>query len=988
MRKWGIVVLVIVVLLVVAALIVPHLVNINQYHNQIQAQLEKRLGRQVTLGNMSLSLFPPSFVVDNATISEDPRFATSRPFAEAEKLAVSVKFWPLLHKDVEVKSLELTRPHIELVRDAQGAWNFATLGQEAKPTPATTTGSEGKPPAGQFTLANLFINDGQVAITDLQKHQSRAVYDHIDLNLSDFSPDQQFLLKLTAHLPGAGKQAVALEGKGGPLKQADLLNTPFDGTLRLDQVSTGALQKFLNSQSLNGIDATASGDAKVKNSGGKLDSSGTIRLENARIHGTNVGYPIALDYDMADDFSNDVIQIHKGNLKLGSTPVTVSGTIDGKPTPAQIDLKLTAANASIAEAARLASAFGVAFGQGTDVKGTVNADIQARGAMSKPAMNGRFSAHNLEISGKQLPQPVKINEIALTLTPDAIRSNDFAATEGSTTVNANFALTNYNAANSAINAALRAPNARLGEIINIAQAAGVSAVEGMSGDGTLNLDIHAQGPTKNLAALNFSGTGKLSNATLKTPSLTKPVQVHNSDIQFSQNSISLQNISASVGQTNTNGTLTLKDFAAPQVQFTLNADKVNVAELQQIFNATPAQPAKHAAAERHDFWRLVPRADAQQTANSEPSLLSKMTGGGTVTVGAIQYDDLLLNNTHATVTLDHGLIKMNPVTADVYGGKETGAITIDMRPAQPVYAVNMKSDKVDANKLISSVSDLKQTLYGLLASNVNAGFSSTSAANIARSLNGTMSINLTNGKLMNVDLLHELAAVGKFVGSNFASSKNFTNIAQLTGDFDVKNGVAQTNNLKAAIDGGTLAATGLVNLADQSLNLHMTAILDKAMSQQVGGTQVGGFMNTALANNQGELVLPVIVTGSFQHPQVAPDVQQIAQMKLKNLLPTSKNPGQLTSGVLGALFGNKNQGGTNAQPSGGQQKGGIGGIVDALSGKQQQQNQQPQQGNPAVGNNQGQQPQATPTPPPSVGDVLNQVLNKQKKPSPTPTPQK
>ncbi len=491
-----------------------------------------------------------------------------------------------------------------------------------------------------------------------------------------------------------------------------------------------------------------------------------------------------------------------------------------------------------------------------------------------------------------------------------------------------------------------------------------------------------------MSALNFSGTGKLSNATFKTPSLTKPVQVHNSDIQFSQNSISLQNISASVGQTNTNGTLTLKDFAAPQVQFTLNADKVNVAELRQLFNATPAQPAKHAAAEQHDFWRLVPRADAQQTANSEPSLLSRMTGGGTVTVGAIQYDDLLLNNTHATVTLDHGLIKMNPVTADVYGGKETGAITIDMRPAQPVYAVNMKSDKVDANKLISSVSDLKQTLYGLLASNVNASFSSTSSASIARSLNGTMSINLTNGKLMNVDLLHELAAVGKFVGSNFASSKNFTNIAQLTGDFDVKNGVAQTNNLKAAIDGGTLAATGLVNLADQSLNLHMTAILDKAMSQQVGGTQVGGFMNTALANNQGELVLPVIVTGSFQHPQVAPDVQQIAQMKLKNLLPTSKNPGQLTSGVLGALFGNKNQGGTTAQPSAGQQKGGIGGIVDALSGKQQQQNQQPQQGNPAVGNNQGQQPQATPTPPPSVGDVLNQVLNKQKKPSPTPTPQK
>jgi len=183
----------------------------------------------------------------------------------------------------------------------------------------------------------------------------------------------------------------------------------------------------------------------------------------------------------------------------------------------------------------------------------------------------------------------------------------------------------------------------------------------------------------------------------------------------------------------------------------------------------------------------------------------------------------------------------------------------------------------------------------------------------------------------------------------------------------------------------------------------VTAVLNKVLSQQVGGTQVGGYMNTALANNQGELVLPLIVTGTFQHPQVSPDVQQMAQMKLKNLLPSTKNPAQLTSGILGAVLGNKNQGGAAGQPANGQSKGGIGGILDAIGGKQQQQNQQPNQ-TPAVGNNQGQQqsqpgapatettqgqqPAATPTPTPGLGDVLNQVLNRKKKdqPNPTPTP--
>lgn len=981
MRKLWIALAIVVVTLLVAALIIPHLIDVNQYHARIQALLEKRLGRQVSLGNMHLSMFPPSFQVENATISDDPQFATGRPFATADKLAISVKLWPLLRKELDVKSLELVRPHIELVRSAQGVWNFATLGQEAKPTaaqrtptPTITTGPEGKQSAGQLTLANLSINDGQVAITDLQKHQSRAVYDHIDLDVTDFAPAQQFNMKLTAHLPGEGKQAIWLEGKGGPLKEADLINTPFDGSLRLEQVSTGAAQKFLNSQALNGIDAIITGDAKVKNSSGKLASSGAIRLENARIHNLDVGYPIALDYDFADDLTTDVIQVRKAKLKLGSTPITIAGSIDTRPTPAQIDLRLTAGNASIAEAARLASAFGVAFGQGMDVKGQVTADIQARGAMNNPAMNGHLSARNLDISGKELPQPVRVNEISLTLTPETIRSNDFAATTGSTSVSGNFILSQYSGPNGAITAQLRAPNARLGEIINIAKAAGIAAVDGVTGDGTLSLDVRALGPTKNLSALNFVGAGKIANATLKMPSLTKPLQIKNSDITFGQNSASLQNVAVTLGQTNVGGTLTLKNFDAPQVQFNLNADKVNVGELQQIFAATPAPPAKRAG----DFWRVVPQAEAQT--KSEPSLLTKMTGGGTITVGVIQHDDLVLNNVHANVVLDQGLIKMNPVTADVYGGTETGVITIDMRPAQPVYTVNLKSEKVDANKLISSVSSLKQTLYGALASNVNATFGlSSSADSIARSLNGNLDLNLTNGRLMNVDLLHEVASAGKFLGGNLAASKGFTNVSQLTGNFDVKNGVAQTNNLKAVIDGGTMAATGIVNLADQSLNMHVIAVLTKAMSQQVGGTQVGGYMNTALANNQGELVVPIIVTGTFQHPQVTPDVQQIAQMKIQNLLPTSSNPSQLTTGILGQIMGKGQSGG--GQQSGGQ-KGGFGGLLDTLGGKQQQQ-QQP--ASPAIG---AKQPQPTPTPKSGFGDVLNQVFNQKKKePKPTPTPQ-
>src|SRR5215813_4168961 len=275
MRKLGVTLLIMIVLLVAAALIVPHFIDVNRYHARIQSELQKRLGRDVTLGEMKLKLLPPSLEVDNAVIAEDKSFNSTRPFAQTEKLAVSVQFWPLLRKELEVNSFELVRPHIEMIRNAQGVWNFASLGQEAKTEPATKTRPTSQPnenankPAGQLTLANLTITDGQVAITDQQKHQSRAVYDHIDATVNDFAPDKQFTLKIAAHLPGQGKQTINLEGKGGPVQQAGMLNTPFDGQLKMDQVSLSAVQKFLNAQALNGMETLISGKAAVKAASGK-----------------------------------------------------------------------------------------------------------------------------------------------------------------------------------------------------------------------------------------------------------------------------------------------------------------------------------------------------------------------------------------------------------------------------------------------------------------------------------------------------------------------------------------------------------------------------------------------------------------------------------------------------------------------------------------------------------------------------------------------
>jgi hypothetical protein len=73
-------------------------------------------------------------------------------------------------------------------------------------------------------------------------------------------------------------------------------------------------------------------------------------------------------------------------------------------------------------------------------------------------------------------------------------------------------------------------------------------------------------------------------------------------------------------------------------------------------------------------------------------------------------------------------------------------------------------------------------------------------------------------------------------------------------------------------------------------------------------------MNAALANSQGQLVIPANVTGTFQNPKFSPDPKRMAQMRLKGLMPTADNPLGGASSILGGFLGQK------AQPAKGQQQ--------------------------------------------------------------------
>jgi AsmA protein len=697
MRKIAIVIGIVVLVIVVAVGVLLATFNPNDYRGTVQTKLEQQLNRKVSLGDMSLGLFPLRFRLANLAIDDDPKFG-NRPFIQTQELSVSVKLLPLLSKSVEVDSLSLERPSVELIKNAQGVWNFASLGEKTPAPAAAPASSSGQ----QFSLGELAINDGLVAVTDLQNRKPRTVYDHINVKLTDFAPDSPFNLDASVHLPGSGSQEVQLQGKGGPLSHANPASTPFKGTLDLKGVEIGELQKFLQSPALVNTDGVLSGHTDIASASGKLSANGQMNLDKPKLHGIDVGYPINLDYDVNDDLVNDLLRINKGAIKLGPTPLSVTGTMNSKPTPAQLDMELKASNVSIAEIARLAAAAGVAFAPGTTLTGQINADIKAQGSADKPALNGTLAGSNLQVSGKEIAKPVQVKAVNIALTPTEIHSDNFNVTSGGTTAAVQFSMKEYTSNSPQVNATVKAPQAALPDLLSMAKAYGVTSLDKVSGSGTLALDMSAAGP--------------------------------------------LQSIS---------------------------------------------------------------------------------------------------------------------------------------------------SDQ------------------------------------ITKALNGTINVNFNTVHYAGVDISHQLLSM---IGSSQAGKdQGYTNVQKMTGNIVVKNGVAQTNNLQATLDIGNVGVVGSANLASQILNMQLTAVLSKAFTQQAGGTAVGGYMSTALANNNGELVIPAIVTGTFQNPKIVPDVQKMAQMKLKGLMPTADNPLGAASSILGGLTGQKGQ-----QPAAGQQQNPVNQIMGLFGNKKKQ----------------------------------------------------
>src|SRR5258708_24644301 len=120
-----------VALLIVIVVSLPFLINVDQFRPTLQAELTSALGREVTLGNLSLKILSGEVSADDLSVAEDPAFGKPA-FLRAKSLHVGAEIWPfLVSRKLIVTDLLIDQPEITLVQSPSGDWNFSSLGGKA-----------------------------------------------------------------------------------------------------------------------------------------------------------------------------------------------------------------------------------------------------------------------------------------------------------------------------------------------------------------------------------------------------------------------------------------------------------------------------------------------------------------------------------------------------------------------------------------------------------------------------------------------------------------------------------------------------------------------------------------------------------------------------------------------------------------------------------------------------------------------------------------
>jgi len=297
-------------LLLVKALVTPEMIR-----NYVLPRVEKAVHRRIDMADAKIGLFS-GIVLSGVKLYERDGTGTFLSLGEAR---LKYQLLPLLSRRVVVDEIVLDTPEVHIVRNPDGTFNFSDLLRKEKPeTPAR----EEKTPF-VFAVSSINLGDGRVSYEDKKGIAgSPFVYQlqDITIEITDFTHDRPFPLKLKAAAPGAdlGFSGSVTRLTGGPMVDGQVTCTAADLAKVVAGLPSGVSTKVRALSPSGGIKAELHLSGAVKTPLAML-KDGEVRLEDVKFSTGGLSPVLSGKLDLANGalVSRDLaVMLGKNRLEL------------------------------------------------------------------------------------------------------------------------------------------------------------------------------------------------------------------------------------------------------------------------------------------------------------------------------------------------------------------------------------------------------------------------------------------------------------------------------------------------------------------------------------------------------------------------------------------------------------------------------------------------------------------------------------------------
>jgi AsmA protein len=274
---------------------------------------------------------------------------------------------------------------------------------------------------------------------------------------------------------------------------------------------------------------------------------------------------------------------------------------------------------------------------------------------------------------------------------------------------------------------------------------------------------------------------------------------------------------------------------------------------------------------------LPPAADEPTAAEDEDAgaeelpieALKELELQGQASIGQLTVSDAVLQNIKVTINAADGVLRLNPILADLYGGSYKGKMTLNVARGRPRVKFRHALTGVQMGSLLADTTET-DNIEGLLTASFEGAGLARNANQLLKTLDGDVSLDLADGIYKGVDVWYEIRkarALLKGAPPPAASADPQTPITAMDLKGQIDKGQLNSDRLLLELPFIRLDGNGTTNLVKQNMDYRFNA--------RVFGKP--DFGDGEDLSDLAKFTIPLTISGDVAGPKIGVDLASLAK---------------------------------------------------------------------------------------------------------------